>query len=570
MHNQRRLYRVLVKHFTNRLFDTELVSRSGTLRESFTTVIALLAATSVVVAYVTVMKHWMLNIHTREVIRSAMEWSDREFLISLSMAVVAVAGVFCWQSVFPDRRDCLILSALPLRTWTMIAAKITSLGALFLVVVVSLNLVTTFFFPVATARYLTMAQVARFYGAHIVAVGFASAFVFLVVLCIQALIANVTPFRLFQRASAWIQLVCLFGALFGFFMVPAIASEGAIVLPQNRTAALMLPPFWFLGLYQTLLGTQHPFIHELAVMAIRGLVIAVAVGAVLYAIAYRRIMRRTIEDSGAVGDSGVNRWVRLEAFFDRFLLKNARERAAFHFIWRTMTRNRGHRFMLAAYASLGLVYVVSGVAGVVKKAGGGALLHPNSSLSALPLVLPFFVLLGLRALFAIPVELQANWIFRITDAGRPHEYVRAARKLMLFAGILPVCAAALPLYGVLWGWRMAFAHVAMSLLGSMAALEWMMAGFRKVPFTCPWMPGKGNLKVMFGVWVVLFLALAFMIVNIELALASSRVGSLVGIALCGLLWFHRIRKRRAEEGPDTVVMWEEPPVWHLQTLELSR
>ena len=564
------LYRTLVTHFTNRLFDTELVSRTGTLRDSFVSVVAILGAVSVVVGYVTVMKHWMMDARTREVVRSAVEWSDREFLISLSMAVVAVAGVFSWQSMFPDQKDCLILSSLPVKTWKMIAAKVTALAGMFLVVAVSLNIATTFFFPIATLKYMTAAQAIQFYAAHIIAVGAASAFSFLAVLCVQALLANILPYRFFQRASAWVQMGSLFTSLFLFFMIPPIASSGALVLPQNRTAALSLAPFWFLGLYQTLLGTQHPFVHELAWLAVRALAITAVSAAILYALAYRRIMRRTIEDSGAIGSGGVNRWARLESAFDRYLLKNTRERAAFHFIWRTMTRNRGHRFMLAAYASIGLVYVVSGVAGLVKHAGGQALMKPNADLSAAPLVLPFFVLLGLRALFALPVEVQANWIFRLTDAGLPHEYVRGARKMMFCAAVVPMCILALPAYGFMWGWSMALAHVAMSVLGSMAALEWMMAGFRKVPFTCPWMPGKGNMKVMFGAWTVIFLGVAFNVIHIELWLASDPIRSLIGIALVGWLWIHRVRRRRQEEGPDDQVMWEEPPVWHVQTLELSR
>jgi hypothetical protein len=101
-------------------------------------------------------------------------------------------------------------------------------------------------------------------------------------------------------------------------------------------------------------------------------------------------------------------------------------------------------------------------------------------------------------------------------------------------------------------------------------LEWMMAGFRKVPFTCPWMPGKGNLKVSFGAWAVLFLAVAYLAIQAELALARNPVGSLVGVTMAGAFWWYRLRKRRAEESPDVPVMWEEPPLWYMQTLELSK
>lgn len=565
------VYKSLVRHFWRRFFDVELVGKGGDLRDSVVTVTTLLGAASVVVAAQTVSRHWLMRPGTPAVIRSAMEWADREFILSLSMTVVAVVAVLCWQSMFPDRRDCLILSGLPLRASTLIAAKLTALGALFLVSTTAINFATTFLFPVAAMRYMTFGNALRFYFAHIVAVGGASLFVFLVALALQGLLANIVPFRVFQRVSAWVQLFALVGILLFFFLIPPISSFGAITLPENRQAALTIPSFWFVGLYANLIGLdRHPFLDELAGMAVRGLALSFFAAAVLYALAYRRLMRRTIEDSGAVYSSAARPWTFPRKVLDYAIVRTARERATFYFIWRTMTRSRGHRLILAGYAAVGLLYIASGVAGILKRSGGEGLLAPNTALSALPLILPFFVLLGMRALFAFPVELPSNWIFRITDAGRPDDYVRAARKVMLLTGVLPVCLVALPLYGVLWGWRLAAMHVLMSLFASMGMLEWMMAGFRKVPFTCPWMPGKGNLKVSFGAWTVLFLSVAYLLIHLELALARSPTGSLYGVAACALFWLYRLRKRRAEESPDVPVLWEEPPVWHMQTLELSR
>jgi hypothetical protein len=564
------VYGVLVRHYARRFFDSEIVSSQGSLFDSVVTAASLLGATSIVVAYVTTVQHWMMSSRTPEHVREAMAWADREFLISLSMAITGAVAVLAWQWVFPDRRDCLILSALPLTASKIIAAKITALGGLFVVATFAVNAATGLLFPIATARTMTVSEALRLYSSHAAAVWPASAFVFLAVLAAQGLLANVLPFRMFQRWSAWVQLLALFTILFVFFMIPPISSPAAIVRPENRAAALWLPPFWFTGLYQKCLGTRLPLIDELAGRALAALVISGLAVVLLYALAYRRVIRKTIEESGAVGEGGSGRWIRVDRIVDKVVVKTATERAAFHFIGRTMARSRGHRLMLAAYASIGLVYLAHGIAGVVKTSGGRALMQPNAQLSALPLILPFFVLLGLRALFAIPVEPQANWIFRLTDAGHPGPYVRAARKLMLMAGVVPVCAAALPVYGFLWGWRMAVFHVLMCLLASMATLELLMAGFRKVPFTCPYLPGKGNLKATFGVYVILFLSLAFLAINIELWLASDLRRSIAGVLLTGAVYLYAARKRRGEDANEAGILWEEAPVWHVQTLELSR
>ncbi len=570
MQTDRVVFRVLVRHFFNRLFDTELVAAGGSLVESAVTVLSLLWASGVAVAYVTVNKHWFMSSRTPDSIRQAVTWGDREFLISMSMAIIGAVAIFCWESVFPDRRDCLILSGLPVKPSLIMGAKLTTLAGTFLAATVMTNFVTTFFFPIATMVRGTVGEGLLAYSAHIVAVGSASGFVFLSMLAIQGLLANLLPYRVFQRATAWVQLLSLFGVLFLFFIIPPIAPISRLTAPQNRETALLLPPFWFLALYQKMLGTHHAFIDQLANMALAGLAIAAISAAVLYAFAYRRLMRRTIEEAGSVGDSGAQHWAWLETLLDRLWLTRPTERAAFHFVWRTMTRNRAHRLMLAAYAAAGLVYVVDGIASLLKKGGSHALLKPNAELSAFALILPFFMLLGLRALFAMPVELNANWIFRLTDLGRPDEYVRGARKLMLLAGILPVCMLSVPLYIALWGWQLGVAHVLICAVAMTAVLELLMARFRKVPFTCPLLPGKNNMKVMFGVYLVLFLVFAFALVHIELWLASDPRRAIAGTVIAGVILFYGVRKRKREEAEDLGIVWEESPVWHMQTLELSR
>ncbi|MBS1876326.1 MAG: hypothetical protein JSU00_24135 [Acidobacteria bacterium] len=563
-------HRILIKHFLNRLFDSDLVSAGGSLRDSAITTVSLLAATGVIIAYTTMMKHWFTNARTPLAIREAMAWSDREFMISISMAVTAALAVLCWESVFPDSRDCLILTSLPIRGSSIIAAKLAVLGLVLVTATVSLNFATSFFFPIAMMTSGGVSEGLRFTAGHFLAVGAASLFAFVSMLAAHAALANLLPFRVFQRVSAWVQLAALFGVLFLFFVIPPIATFARLTDPANRQPALWLPPFWFLGLYQEILGTRHPFIHELAARAMWALGIAVATAALLYAAGYRRIMRRTIEESGAVGESGRRRWTRVTALIDGAWLGRPSERAAFHFVWRTMTRHRGHRLMLAAYAALGLVYLVDGVASLVNRSGGRALMSPNTQLSAFPLVLPFFVLLGLRALFSVPVELPSNWLFRLTETGRAIDYVTGARKLMTLAGVAPACLLSLPFYGFLWGWRVALTHEAMCVLIALTTLEVLMAGFPKVPFTCPFLPGQGNLKVTFATYVVLFLSIAYLLIHVELWMALDGQRGLWGVAMAGAAYGWALRRRWRLDAEQNGITWEEAPVWHMQTLELSQ
>ena len=62
---------------------------------------------------------------------------------------------------------------------------------------------------------------------------------------------------------------------------------------------------------------------------------------------------------------------------------------------------------------------------------------PRTYTLAIPLVLMFFAVFGLRAGFAIPTELDANWVFRLVQP-TVRDSVRASRWLILMLGVVPI------------------------------------------------------------------------------------------------------------------------------------
>ena len=92
---------------------------------------------------------------------------------------------------------------------------------------------------------------------------------------------------------------------------------------------------------------------------------------------------------------------------------------------------------------------------------------------------------------------------------------RGARRFLIVAGILPLAIIPFPLLAAAWGWQVAAAHTAIYLLETWLLLEIMLRDFHKVPFTCSWMPGQGNLKVKLGVYWILFGGMSSMMGAIE-------------------------------------------------------
>ena len=124
---ERRQFRALVRLFAYRFFDTDIVSVRGDLSSLLSQLAALLAALSLVLVLITAPKYAGLYQHLTAVQLYAAAWADQEFLISTSMALVGVFTLLLWDALFPDRRDCMILGAMPVRIPAVFAAKLFAL-----------------------------------------------------------------------------------------------------------------------------------------------------------------------------------------------------------------------------------------------------------------------------------------------------------------------------------------------------------------------------------------------------------------------------------------------------------
>ena len=92
--------------------------------------------------------------------------------------------------------------------------------------------------------------------------------------------------------------------------------------------------------------------------------------------------------------------------------------AVFAFTMLSVARNRRALMTLATYLGLGLA--LAGTRLLSARVRGRPLPfdQPFDYLLAIPLVLTFVLVLGVRAAFAVPADLGANWIFRLAG---PHE-----------------------------------------------------------------------------------------------------------------------------------------------------
>ena len=222
-------------------------------------------------------------------------------------------------------------------------------------------------------------------------------------------------------------------------------------------------------------------------------------------------------------------------------IRNPREQAAFAFTWKTLSRSRIHRLLLLAYAGLALGWVIKAALDAPPVS-----LHDEGMYGlmavASPLGLAVLMILALRYLFSLPVTLQANWMFQTADQEGRDAWLAAVQRFVIACGIAPVYLASLPASIAILGWLRALAVTALGVLVALLCFERLFRDWRKLPFTCSYLPGKQT------VWLLLFRSFVAMIyfaaIPPMLLSASGELAAFLALFTALVLLWRRWRGKR--------------------------
>src|SRR5262249_59219454 len=137
-------FKTLVRHLFGRFFDKESLSGDADEHANVVQVIAMLALPGAIVSLFTMADHPLI---TSEVTRLWLRSGDRYVFVCYSMVVMGFVMTFKWDSLFPDRRDYLILTPLPISLREFFMGKLISLWAFLLLFVVAINFFSCMFIP---------------------------------------------------------------------------------------------------------------------------------------------------------------------------------------------------------------------------------------------------------------------------------------------------------------------------------------------------------------------------------------------------------------------------------------
>ncbi len=421
---------------------------------------------------------------------------DKYQFIALAMAVTGIVTVLKWDKILPDSQDYLNLAPLPIRPRRILLANAIAIAIAVIVFVVDVNGLPALLFPlfVTSAAQASSAALLQFCAVHAACVMLAALFTFCAVFALLGALGAVLPREAFRACSSWVRgalLVAFIMLLLSGFAGAALAGE---VLAHTDSPLRYLPSLWFLGLYQRWQQAGPERLAELAPWALWGSAAAFATMTAAYGLSYRRRFAASLESGRAPSEQRI--FALVVAALDLFAARAAGfPRACHRFAVRALLRNEAHRLCIAV--ALGLGYLLAfQTASETLAAASRRDFSPELPLLEAPLIAAYLLILGLRLAFDVPAGVPANWIFRLTVDARESETLGVARRVIL-SFLTPLVLLPALAFGV-WRWGVVTGAVQTLyvLAWCVCLLEILLAGYRKVPLTCP-LPGfRDNLLML--------------------------------------------------------------------------
>jgi hypothetical protein len=513
---------------------------------------------------------WLRGQHDFDPLAAALP--DEYFFIVLSMVVTGAVSVWRWEGIFPDRRDYANLVPLPISTRLIFLANLGAIVFLTLLLAFDVNAASAVLFPgVVSASQGTFHYVVEFAAIHFIVVVTASIFSFCAVFAIAGVLMSALPYSVFRRISLPVRGLILAGLLtllLTSFAVPVLVER----LPQSPHSLIrFLPSVWFLGLCQLLRGRADPSLAAMGRLSMLGLPCVAVVAIAAYALSYRRCFMRIAESVDTASETSTRYTSWLFSMLDRTILRTPFQRGGYRFVIRTLVRSERHALVLAGFIGLGFVVAAQVLfatfRGRADAIDAGSL--SSAALLSIPFILAYCIIVGLRFVFDIPMELRANWIFRMLLDKREHECVPLARKVMMTAVLPWVFALVLPVSIFLLGWTAALLHTAMIVIWTLILAEVVLVGFRKVPFTCSYPPFRHSAIVVLLVYFFGFSAFVGFTSVLEQWVLLRPVLVLVFIPIACGVWYARARLQQDAVEVDKQLIFEEKQPADFEVLDLA-
>ena len=451
-----------------------------------------------------------------------------------------------WDALFPDQTDQQVLGVLPVSSRQVAAARLTAALITALVLLLGIVIPPALAYGLAGGAHPSVGPRLGIVVGQMAASLAAGLFAFSLLLAVRGALVCLIGGVAAARVAVALQLLSVVLLVETFLFLPGLMPAAMRAIAEGGSV-LSAPPVWFLGVYAVFAGPRAELLTPLAPTAIGALTLSLAAAVTVYLVPARWNAHRVME---AVEPRRRHQPLRLVVDVVGRMLPASPARAIFAFAVASLVRNRRGLMTVATYLGLGVALAGTRLLSAQVRGRPLPFDQPFDYLLAIPLVLTFFLVLGVRAAFSVPTELGANWIFRLAG---PREATAHAVAAKLASGLIAVAPVTNPRRGarrMAVGRRTRRSRSRRCTPASGALLVTLvMAGFAAVPFTRAHAMSASSLKVAAPLGVVAVHVYAFRLDDLQRwALASPNgpawyVGVMIATTLvaswAGRWWYGR-------------------------------
>lgn len=490
--------------------------------------------------------------------------ANRLFFIVYAMIAAALLAALIWEALVPDRSDQEIVGVLPVRPRTAAAARLAAAVSVMVAFALAIAVPSGVLFSLASGSAFGLLSMPAALVAHVVSITLACLMVFLSLLVIRGTLAIIAGPAAATGLATILQIGTIVMLVEVFVYLPSLLPMAVTRILANDPGAAVMPPAWFAGLYSWIAGTDREVLVAGARLALLATLTSAALALLVYLVPAGMLGRRTLETRARERSRGVASLVRAAA---PIVLRSPVVRGMFLFAVASFVRSRRHLFILATYVGLGVgVCLISLVAAEVR--GTLVISEPRAYLLAIPLVMIFFVVFGLRSACAVPTELEANWPFRLSEP-TTSSAVAATSATMLAVGVIPIAVMAIVAAQVAgWSATDTVTVILFDLVSAVFLIECALYRWNKVPFASAHLPSQDTIKTRWPFFIVLLNVFAFRLADVQAGALGSVGASTIYVAAIGGM-AALIHLRRAHHSRGVLIQFDEDPESSVQTLGLS-
>ncbi|MEO5740360.1 MAG: hypothetical protein ABIS29_07180 [Vicinamibacterales bacterium] len=414
--------------------------------------------------------------------------------VAYSMITTGLLTVFIWDTLVFDKRDAMVLGPLPLGGRTIVGAKLAALATFLVGTALVVNVTSGLPFAFVTGG--PEGHMIRHLAGHLTGTIGGAVFIFCTLVIVRGLLVLVVSAHAAATVGSLLQFVFL-SAVLCFMMVP------------TATGQVTPPISWFAALFEVIRGSTLQTIGPLAQQALIVLPLSVAGAMAITVGGYWKQMRAALAPSArTAGSARIRR--RLAALITG---RDRVARATSDFVLTTLARSRVQQAPIAIAAALGVAII--SVAIVTRDGGLDELRTPRAVVLWIPIVLGYWIVVGLRASFVLPTELKAAWAFRVHSRLPSASYWSGVRAAMFAFAIGPALFLNAVVVLPLLGWRIAATHALIVTLAVAVTAQCASLLVEGVPFTRAYPPGHAKLKTRWQLYLLGMWAIAYVPVRME-------------------------------------------------------